>query len=603
MCGICGFNWSDKKKIKQLADLINHRGPEQEGHHVDENVSLGHKRLSIIDLSIKGRQPMTNEDGSILILFNGEIYNFQDIKKELQERGHVFKSRTDTEMILHAYEEFGHDCVKRFNGQFAFCIYDRVKKQLFFARDRLGMKPIYYYAEDGKLVFGSELKCLMEAGVIDKEIDENSLNHYLLFGYTPLGNSILRNVKKLEPGHYMVYGLKEHKILFNKRYWRLRFSQTGIHDEESLKKDIVSELDRSIRLRLISDRPVGAFLSGGLDSSLIVAFMRKYVKNLQTFSISFGHKGFDESRYAKIVSKKFNTKHHEMKFSTKDIKKLLPKTVYYFDEPFADASTIPTFLLALVAKKSVTVSLSGTGGDELFAGYKRYQHYATLRWLTKLPSFIRYPGYAFCRLLGSVSHKFDKLSLLLEQKEQEYTLYPKLFAYFDKTPLNVDTSFFSGFRRYFKGDGVLSAFSFDQHEYLPNDLLFKEDMACLAHSLEGRFPFLDHHLVEFANSIPVKYKMKGGESKYILKKVAEEFLPHEIIYRRKQSFSVPFNDYFRKDLKSFTYDLIFNFKEYDYYDKEVMEGCWRDHQSGKKDYSNLFLTIIMFNLWYKKWML
>ena len=598
MCGICGFNWKGEKKLKAIADLMNHRGPEQEGYYTDANVSIGHKRLSIIDVSKKGKQPMVNETGDVLITFNGEIYDYNVLRKELVGKGHKFTSKTDTEVIIHAYEEYGHKCLERLNGQFAFCIYDKKKGELFLARDRLGIRPLYYYAEKNSFVFASELKCLLESGVVPKEIDKYSLNHYLMFGYSPRNKSIVKSAKKLDPGNYLVYNIEKKKIVTLEPYWKIKFNTIKSYNEKKIIRTIREKLEESVRLRMVADRPVGAFLSGGLDSSLIVALMSKHTKNLETFSIGFTYEEFDESHYAELVAKKFGTKHHQMKFTSKDIQKLLPELIYYYDEPFADPSAIPTLLLAMVAKKYVTVSLSGTGGDELFAGYKRYQHYAMLRNVLKVPFIKEFTSFASS--IGR-TEMLDKVRMVFEEPK-DYMMYPKLFSYFDKYCLSLDTRVFNDFKKHFSNNNVNDAFCFDQSEYLPNDLLYKEDIACMAHSLEGRFPFLDHNLVEFANSLPIKAKMRGKTVKYLLKKAAEGILPNEVIYRTKQSFSVPFNHYFRKELKDFAYDIIFNFEGYDYYDKIKVKKCWTAHQKNERDYTHLFLTLIVFNLWYGKWM-
>lgn len=602
ICGICGFNWSDNKLLKQITKLLTHRGPDDEGHYSDSLMSLGHKRLSIIDLSKKGKQPMTNKDESIIITFNGEIFNFQELRDILKKKGYSFSSKTDTEVIIYAYEEFGIDCINYFNGQFAFCIYDTRKKILFAARDRLGIKPFCYYSKNDKFIFSSELKSILKSGIVKKTIDKTALNHYLIFGYTSLDQTIIKDVKKLKPGHFLIYDLSKKRIKQISKYWTPSFNISPVKNENELKMQIIEKFDKSVRYRLISDRPVGAFLSGGIDSSLIVAFMSKYVKKLETFSISFDYDEFDEAPFARQVSKKFNTNHHEMKFTTKDVIKLLPKTVYYFDEPFSNCSVIPTLLLAKVAKRRVTVSLSGTGGDELFAGYKRHLHYNYIKLIVRLPISIRKFLFFSLKQLGKISQSSAKLSLILENSEKEYTIYPKLFSYFNRKLLGLDVSFFTNFKKYFKKRGIIDAFNFDQKEYLPLDLLYKEDIACLGHSLEGRFPFLDHNFVDFANKIPINYKLRKNKGKYILKKVAEEFIPKNIIYRKKQSFMVPFKEYFKKDLKNFAYNNMFNFNEYNYYDKSILKKCWKEHQLGKKDHSDLFLTIIMFNLWYKKWM-
>ncbi|MCK5023351.1 MAG: asparagine synthase (glutamine-hydrolyzing), partial [Candidatus Aenigmarchaeota archaeon] len=354
-----------------------HRGPDQDGAYSDEYVALAHKRLSIIDLSENGRQPMADSTGDYVIVYNGEVFNYGELKKELAGKGHRFVSNTDTEVILNAYIEWGRNCVERFNGQFAFCIYDKKKKELFLARDRLGIKPLYFFSEGSRFIFGSELKVILKAG-IEKEIDEKALNHYLIFGYTPSESSILKNVYKLLPGHYLVYDIEKKRIAEKSKYWEISFSDK-IHSEEEAKETLYGLLDSSVKRRLIADVPVGAFLSGGVDSSIIVYLMRKYVKDLKTFSIKFDHDEFNESKWARLVADRLNTDHHEIEFNAVDLKKLIPDLVYLFDEPFGDSSMIPTYLVSKVAREQVKVCLSGTGADELFGGYHRYREFSQLR--------------------------------------------------------------------------------------------------------------------------------------------------------------------------------------------------------------------------------
>ena len=341
MCGIVGFNWEDEKKIKFLASLLNHRGPEQEGFHVADGVSIGHKRLRIIDLSEKGRQPIYNEDRTICVSFNGEIFNFEGLKRELEKSGHRFESHTDTEVLVHGYEEWGTGLLDRLNGQFAFCIFDRNKNIFFIARDRLGIKPLYYYCDDGNFIFGSEMKVLLKSD-IKKEINKDALDFYLLFGNTPWEQSILEGVRKLPAGYYLIYDLKGKKIQKYQPYWTVSFDEQIDVGEEELKRQVAERVEESVRMQLISDVPLGAFLSGGVDSSIIVSIMRRYVSELNTFSIRFDRSDYNESQYAKIVSDKFQTIHHEIEFDAESVRDLIAELPYYYDEPFGDSSMIPT---------------------------------------------------------------------------------------------------------------------------------------------------------------------------------------------------------------------------------------------------------------------
>ncbi len=606
MCGIVGFNWEDENTIKLLASLLEHRGPEQEGFHIGNSVSLGHKRLCILDLSLKGRQPLYNEDNTICITYNGEIFNFEGLREDLLKAGHRFVSRTDTEVLVHGYEEWGTELLKKINGQFAFCIFDKKKNLFFIARDRLGIKPLYYYCNDRKFIFGSELKVFLKSD-LKKEINQNALDFYLLFGNTPFEQSILEGVKKLPAAHYLIYDLTAKKIQKYERYWEVSFDEQIDCDENELKKQVAERLEESVRMQLISDVPLGAFLSGGVDSSIIVSIMRKYVKELNTFSIRFDRPDFNESQYAKIVSDKFQTIHHEIEFNAESVRDLISELPYYYDEPFADSSMIPTCLVSRVAKKYVTVSLSGTGGDELFGGYHRYNRFAFLRKINRLPAVIKRTLDYSIDLINTLYNK-DKLSQLqpfLGDIEPAHIIYLKHFSYMfrNKQESTDKLRSLNYLQKHFKYESDLNnAMNFDLNEYIPNCLLVKEDRASMAVSLEARVPFLDYEMVEFASKIPPKLKINKGRKKYILKKAFEDVLPFKILHRKKQGFGVPLIHYFRNELKDFAYNEIFNFKEYDYYDKTYFKTLWDKHQTAHSDYSPAFWSIMMFNLWYKKWM-
>ncbi|RKY09582.1 MAG: asparagine synthase (glutamine-hydrolyzing) [Planctomycetota bacterium] len=606
MCGIAGFNWEDKDKIRQLADLLSHRGPEQQGYHVADGISLGHKRLCILDLSEKGTQPIYNEDGSVCIVYNGETYNFAELRKELETFGRRFVSKTDTEVVLHGYEQWGTDVLKKMNGQFALCIHDKNQNRLILARDRLGIKPLYYYNKDGRFIFGSELKVLLKSD-IEKTIDSRSLNHYMLFGYVPSGCSILQDVKQLPPAHYLVFDLNENRIQCRERFWRLQYDKSSEVADDEMVLRIRELLDTSVRRRLISDVPLGAFLSGGVDSSILVAIMRKYVKELRTFSIKFDYADFNESSWAQIVSQKFDTIHHEIAFNAGDVCDLIPNLVHFYDEPFADYSMIPTYLVSKVARDYVTVSLSGAGGDELFGGYPRYTEFPILKKLNHMPFALKRAADLAIRTTNLLlkNDKLNKLRCFLADPLDDTYLYLMLFSYmFRDTGEQVSRlDEFSEFSRYFcHGDDMTNLMCFDLNEYLPADLFTKEDRASMAVSLETRVPFLDHELVEYAATLPTTAKIRNREKKYILKKAYENDLPKEILQRKKQGFGVPLVHYFRDELKDFAYRTIFEFDEYEYYDKSEIRKYWDRHQAKRSDYSRIFWTIIMFNLWHREWL-
>ena len=606
MCGIVGFNWEDGKKIKMLAELLRHRGPEQEGFHVGDGVSIGHKRLKIIDLSEKGRQPIYNEDGNICVTYNGEIFNFPEIKQSLEKEGHIFTSHTDTEVLVHGYEQWGTDLLEHLNGQFAFCIFDKKQNIFFLARDRLGIKPLFYYCDDKRFIFGSELKVFLK-GDVDRRINQHAMDYYMLFGNTPFDQSIIEGVKKLPSGCLLIYDLSARKVRENRRYWTVSFNEQLDCSEEEIEKQIVERLERAVGMQLISDVPLGAFLSGGLDSSILVSIMSNYVKDLNTFSIRFDRPDFNESKYAKIVSDRFKTRHFEIEFNADNVRDLITELPYYYDDPFADPSMVPTCLVSRVARQHVTVSLSGTGGDELFGGYWHYNDYVLLRFLNNLPMPVkRFLDYSVAMVnLLARKDKLNKLRGFLGKKEDPVTVHLRLFSYMFRTKDESSDKllpFKYLVKHFIYPEDINNAMNYDLNEYLPDDLLVKEDRASMAVSLEDRVPFLDHTFVEFAAKIPSALKVKMGSKKYILKKSFGRILPYEIVHRKKQGFGVPLIHYFRNELKDFAYKEIFDFDLLDYYDKDTLRIYWDRHQRRKGDYYRIFWSVMMFNLWFKKWM-
>jgi len=606
MCGIVGFNWEDDGRIRSLTGLLQHRGPEQEGFHVGDGVSLGHRRLRIIDLSENARQPLYNEDGTICVVYNGEVFNFQSLREELVRLGHVFRSKSDTEVLVHGYEQWGTGLLERIIGQFAFCLFDKKARRMLLARDPLGIKPLYYYDDGQRLLFGSEMKVFLKSDV-PRQISRQALDYYVLFGNTPSGQSILEGVRKVLPGTYLLYDLASHKIAAQGRYWTLRFAPDDSISEPSAIEQVRQRLSEAVQSQLVSDVPLGAFLSGGVDSSAIVALMRPHVKELNTFSIRFDRPGFDESAYAKVVSDLFGTIHHEIQFDARTVRDLIDDLPFYYDEPFADPSMIPTCLVSRVARQHVTVSLSGTGGDELFAGYPRYFEIQVLKRLNALPvSIKRVLDLGVCgvnTLAGS--DKLNKLRSFLGTKQDLWQVYLKLFSYMfrQRGERPVDLMRFASLAECFPyDDPVTNALNFDTQHYLSECLLTKEDRASMAVSLEARVPFLDHTLVEFAATLPTRLKLKGRQKKYILKKALQDILPDSILYRRKQGFGVPLAEYLRDELRDFAQQEVLGEPPIEIYDRTLLAEAWDRHQSGRSDYSRLFWTVLMFNLWYKRWM-
>jgi len=615
MCGILGANFYAPEKLKKAASLLEHRGVDDEGFYLSSTLSMAHKRLSILDLSIAAHQPMFYHKNTgacsekfesaqipnthCAIVFNGEIYNYREIKTELIEQGYIFTTAGDTELILAAYLAWGTNCVEKFNGMWAFCIYDKLKNILFLSRDRLGIKPLYYFAEKEKFLFTSEIKPLFELGV-NFEINADALNHFLIFGFTMPDYSIISNIKKLKAGENLIYDLKLSSIISITKYWHTKFYQKKIKKKEAIQK-IYSLLDDAVKMRLLSDVEVGAFLSGGVDSSIIVYFMKKHLKNLKTFSINFDIPEFNESNYAKKIAEQFETDHHEIAFNAKDITNLIDKLPYYYDEPFGDESMIPSYLVSQIASQHVKVVLSGTGSDEIFGGYKRYQKFIILRLIVKLPNFLK----TIIAKAYKIIHEQDskKLQILFNSKDDS-ELYCKLLSYLSRGNNANDyvLSKYPSIKSYFQTNNRLNnLLNFDQNYYLTEDLLVKEDRATMAHTIEGRVPFLDYRLVELANSLPNNFKINKTEHKFILKESFKHILPKEILYRKKQGFGVPLAHYFRNELKEFAYECIFTFNDFEYYDKKHVLALWKLHQSKKADYSSYFWKIIIFNKWYKLW--
>jgi asparagine synthase (glutamine-hydrolysing) len=574
MCGIVGvIGLGDKSLIKDMANSIAHRGPDQDGFYVDKNVSLGHRRLSIIDLSENGRQPMSNEDGSIWIVFNGEIYNYKDLRPELEKKGHEFTSETDTEVIIHAYEEYGYSCLEKFNGMFAFAIWDSNKKILFAARDRAGKKPFYFSTpdmnEEGLFIFASELKAIHKTGLISKKINPEATFQYFNHGYIPAPHTIFKNCRKLKHSYYLIYDLNS-KNTRVKKYWSL--------DETTPKKmNLNSALDRfedllekSVDYRLISDVPLGCFLSGGIDSSIITSKFAKIQRDrgneLKTFSIGFDESSFDESTYARTVAETFGTDHHEM-IVKDNLMKTIPDLVWQYDEPFGDSSSLPTHFVSKMARKHVTVVLSGDGGDELFGGYVSYTKNKPELLEEKyglLPKFIRRPANKMLNKISPDSNIYlrtiRELSDMNNLSEEEKFIYKQqIFKDYQKNnlfsekllePWSEKNLVGIDYRNKIMGkldkshDPLFKKSFADINSYLPEDILMKVDKASMLNSLETRAPLLDYHIMEFSREVPSELKIKSNEKKFLLKKYLEPLVPKNVIYRPKSGFSIPINDWF-----------------------------------------------------------
>ena len=589
-----------------------HRGPDDGGVFVGQGIGLGHRRLSIIDLA-GGHQPMSNEDDTIWVLLNGEIYNYPELRAELLQRGHLFKTKSDTEAIVHAYEEYAEGCFSRLRGMFSIAIWDLRRRKLVLARDRVGKKPLFYAADGNRMLFGSELKALLASGLLSTEMDDRALSDYFSFGYIPAPKTIYRSVRKVMPGSYLVAsatGIEE------KSYWDLSFANVESRTEEDWCERLRHELCEATRIRLMSDVPLGAFLSGGVDSSSIVAMMSHLMKRpVTTCSIGFREERFNEAEYARQVSKQFATDHHE-EIVKPNALEIVDKLAWHFDEPFADSSAIPTYYVSKIARSQVTVAVGGDGGDENFAGYRRYKldHYEN-RLRSYVPAALRtavfgplgrwYPPLAWAPRVFRAKATFQSLSRTpLEGYFNSISYFrpedkARLFTPEFQRRLGGYESL-EVFRHYYDRadtDDLLSKIQYvDVKTYLTDDILTKVDRASMAVSLEVRAPMLDHRFMECAATIPSNLKLRSGTGKYILKKALEPKLPEDILYRPKQGFAIPLDAWFRRELKDMAYDIIVATKD-NLLDQRFLRKIWDQHQKNYYDRSALLWATLMFRKW------
>jgi asparagine synthase (glutamine-hydrolysing) len=615
MCGIFGKLFFEKTKIeekdyKDCLDTISHRGPDDEGFYVDENIILGSKRLAIIDLSEAGHMPMTNEDGRFWMVFNGEIYNFLELRKDLEKR-HKFKSRTDSEVLLHLYEEKGVDCLKYLRGMFAFAIWDKKEKVLFLARDRVGKKPLKYYSNAKFFIFASELKAILKDKEVKKEIDWGAIDEYLTYQYVPHPKTGFKGIFKLEPAYYLLVTL-DGKIK-KERYWNLDYSQKLNLSENEWIEAIEEKLRESVKIRLISDVPLGAHLSGGIDSSTIAAMMAQEMKEpVKTFSIGFKEKKYDETKYARLVAKRYGTDHHELIVEPNAIE-ILPKLVYYYEEPYADPSALSTWYLCEVTKKYITVALNGDGGDENFAGYDRYNTFKLYKDLEFLP------GKKLFGKINEILYQITKLKIFRKgfrffsaYQDDPISFYLRLIGFFqdeekeklyqpDLKKLIEDSRGSNFLREIFKktkGHWLDKILYLDINSYLPDDLLVKVDIASMAHSLEVRSPFLDHEFMELCAKIPPNLKMKGHNKKYIFKKLAQKYIPKECIFRPKTGFGVPLEFWFKDELLNFLKERILSQEFLNYgFNKNFLEQLIKEHQKGIRNHSYRLWALLILSEW------
>lgn len=622
MCGITGI--FDTRAARPVAEHVlhrmnesqRHRGPDEGSVHLEPGVGLGHRRLSIIDLAT-GQQPIFNEDGSVVIVYNGEIYNFKELIPELQALGHVFHTKSDTEVVVHAWEAWGEDCVRRFRGMFAFALWDRNRQSFFIARDRLGVKPMYYaLLDDGMLLFGSELKSMLAHGGLKLELDPYAVEEYFALGYVPEPRTIFKHARKLPPAHTLLIR-RGQPVPEPKEYWDVQFTLDSRITEEDARSELIRQLDESVKLRLISEVPLGAFLSGGVDSSAVVAAMaRQSADPVNTCSIAFDDPAFNESAFAAMVAERYGTRHFVETVQSDDFD-LIDTLARSYDEPFADSSAIPTYRVSELARKRVTVALSGDGGDETFGGYGRYRlHLMEERMRSALPESVRRPLFG---LLGRVYPKADWAPRVLRAKTTfEGMSRTSVEAYFHSMSFVREPLRSRLFSRSFKArlggytaqevfdrharkagtDDPLALIQYiDMHTYLVGDINTKVDRASMAHSLEVREPLMDHKLIEWVATLPSTFKMRGSLGKVLLKKANEPYLPKEVLYRSKMGFSVPLARWFRGPLRARVQDSLLGGPMLDsgMFDPATMRLIVEQHQAGTRDFSTPIWTMLMFD--------
>jgi len=644
MCGIAGIFRRDRRPVDadvlvRMTRSIVHRGPDEEGYFLnrldaagcyagvplrglrgrdgDGSVGLGHRRLSIIDLAT-GQQPLSNEDGTVWITFNGEIYNFAELRRELESRGHAFRTHSDTEMIVHAWEEWGPEAVKRFRGMFAFALWDERKRTLWLGRDRLGKKPLYYCDHGGTFLFGSEIKTILQAPGAPREIDPTALSDYLSLLYVPAPKSIFRHVRKLPQAHYALVTETALRIV---PYWTLDFAPVRTDKPETLMEEIVEDLREATRIRLMSEVPLGAFLSGGVDSSAIVGLMAGLSANpVKTSSISFGEAKYDETEYARLIAKRFATEHHEYSVTPEAVS-VVEKLAWHYDEPFADSSAVPTYYVSRTARENVTVALSGDGGDENFAGYRRYWFDLRENAIRGLvPRFLR---RAIFGTLGKLYPKADYLPQVFRGKAfiSNVAREPAAAYFHSMSAFKEDQkalllrpevarqlqgyATFDAYRKCYEEanaeDHLSRLLYLDIKTYLCDDILVKVDRASMAVSLEVRCPVLDHVFMEKAARIPSTLKIVGREKKWIFKKALEKLLPPEVLYRPKMGFGMPVEEWLRGDLREFAAELLLESEgTRTFFQRDYVEKLWRQHQSGIRNRQSELWTLMMFNLWHRR---
>lgn len=636
MCGIVGYlnlngeNLAPEQSLlESMCGSLYHRGPDEEGRKIVGPAALGMRRLRIIDLKT-GQQPITNESKDVWIVFNGEIYNFHELQKLLLDRGHVLATGSDTETIVHLYEDFGVDCLSHLEGMFAFALYDVKKETLFLARDRMGEKPLHWSVLDGQFVFASEIKGLLLHPGARRELDLTALQQYLSLEYVLAPRSMFKGISKLPPAHYML--VKDGAITISK-YWQPQVERSELSQREAQEK-LLNLLDRSVELRLISDVPLGVFLSGGIDSSTVAALAAKHVPGrLKTFSVGFADKSFDESKWAKIVAESLGTEHQDVTFQPELAFETMQELWQYLDEPMADASIVPTFYLSKMTRRSVTVALSGEGGDELFGGYPTYQAHKLASVWNSLPSAIR--NGVLAPLIRNMPASYNNLSIdfklkrFIAQADQlpirrhlrwmgsmppsthSEIIRPEVLDAAARSYPGVEEELLANLPERLYGSGcslnedvIDSVMRLDMTTYLPDDLLFKSDRASMAASLEARLPFLAHPVVEFALSLPSSYKVNGMTTKYLLKKAVASLLPDAVIQRRKKGFGIPVAKWLRDDFKPLVDEFLCQsfIEKQGLFNFSTIKSMLDEHNAGRVDHRKELWTLLTFQCWWARFL-
>ena len=629
MCGIAGIidlksRPVDRGLLQKMCDLLEHRGPDDQGFYVNGNAALGQRRLSIIDLS-SGHQPMSNEDGTIWVTFNGEIYNFQQLRADLLKRGHRFATNSDTETIVHAYEEFGDDCVQHFRGMFAFGIWDQNRRRLLLARDRTGKKPLFYTVANGQFLFASELQSLVSHPSVRRDINPSSIDDYLAYSYIPAPQSIYKDVHKLPPAHVLTLSIDDPAAgVQTSRYWQLAYGPKLQLTEREALDGLTEVLTEAVRLRMISDVPIGALLSGGVDSSVVVAIMSQLATGpVETFSIGFADQRFNETQYARMVAEQYGTKHHELIVEPNAIE-VLPKLIRHYGEPYSDSSAIPSYYVSKMTRQHVTVALNGDGGDESFAGYDRYLGSGMADRYRQLPAVLR--KRLIEPILSLVPDSLPRnnrmrqakrfVSVAAQSTGSRYSRWVNVFPQSDRHAM-YSPEFAEQISAYRAEDWFLQVFAdaqkrcpdpvdallaMDVESYLPYDLLVKMDIASMANSLEMRSPFLDQDVMEFVARLPTRFKLRGRTLKYLLKELGGRLLPSKILHRRKMGFGVPLARWFRNELRPMLEGVVLSDQalQRGYFNADMIRTLAREHLSEKTDHSFQLWSLLCLELWHRE---